>query len=52
MLTLNSVRIVMTTRKTVVTRSSSVRTQAGGEDIAGAAEDVELSCLVTLLETD
>ena len=51
MLTLKSVRTVMTMRKTAVMRSSTVRTQAGGDGISCGVEDVELLLfLVTLLE--
>ena len=40
----------MTIRKTAVMRSSTVRTQAGGDDISCGVEDVGLLSLVTLFE--
>ena len=52
MLTLKSVRIVTTMRKSAVMRSSTVRTQAGGDGIACGVEDVEPLSLVTLVEVD
>ena len=42
----------MTMRKRAVTRSSTVRTHAGGDGSACGMEDVELLSLVTLLEVD
>ena len=52
MLTLKSVRIVTAMRKSAVMRSSTVRTQVGGDGIACGVEDVELLSLVTLVELD
>ncbi len=48
MLTLKSVRTVMTMRKRAVRTSSTVRTHAGGGGIACGEADVEPLCLVVL----
>lgn len=52
MLTLKSVRIVMTMRKEAVMRSSTVRNQAAADGTPCGTEDVELLSFVTLFEVD